>query len=255
MENWKSCKMKYIICDGDQTIYENVKTPVDNSMLATIQNLIDKGYGFGVISGTSVNSLAKLVRSGEIEREHHLLGNSGAAYYTCNGNGLEEIYEEKLKLLDRELIKDALVKLIENYDINPLTNREDQLQDRGSQITLSALGRNAPIKLKEKYDPNGKKRMEYITFLRNFLPEDLYNIKIGGTTSIDITMAKIDKGWGISRFAECNASKLEDIIFFGDKLMPGGNDHSVVKLDGVKCISVKNVRDTLGKLNLILHSS
>ncbi len=37
--------------------------------------------------------------------------------------------------------------------------------------------------------------------------------------------------------------KKTDILFFGDKIMEGGNDYSVYKL-GIACVAVRNWEDT-----------
>lgn len=236
----------YVICDGDQTLYENVREPVSNQMLNVMHNLILNGYGLGVISGTTADEIARLIRSKELARGHHILGNSGGSYYYYDGLGMKKVYELSLSKEDKGKIYQALELLIKEFNIESLTSKEDQLQDRGSQITLSALGRNAPIELKDNYDQGREKRNRFVEFLRRYLSDE-YKINIGGTTSIDITKG-IDKAVGIEMFANHHNIRLSDIIFFGDKLMPGGNDYSVTRLDGVKCVSVNNVEETLEEL-------
>ena len=71
-------------------------------------------------------------------------------------------------------------------------------------------------------------------------------MKIGGTTSVDITKKGFDKEWGIRKFAEHRGIDHSEIIFFGDKLHPGGNDFAASKV--VDCIAVTNPEDTLNKL-------
>ncbi len=239
---------QYIICDGDQTLYENVITPINDGMLETIQTLIRSGAGFGVISGTDIAEISRLIRSKEINQEHHILATSGASYFIHDGKNTRNVYEVELSNQDKGAISNALEMLIGKYNIIPLTSRKDQIQDRISQITFSALGRNAPIELKDAYDKDKSKRKEFRRFLRKYLPEDKFNITIGGTTSMDITDSKVDKGYGIERFVQHNRLTFDDIIFYGDKLEEGGNDHSV-RRNGIRCIRVNGVEDTMEKLN------
>jgi hypothetical protein len=132
--------------------------------------------------------------------------------------------------------------LINRYDIKPLTTREDQLQDRGSQITLSAVGRHAPDDIKRTLDPDGVKRREWVAYLKTFVGEK-YSIRVGGTTSIDITPSGIDKAYGIRKFLEANRLKPSEALFFGDKLGPGGNDAPALQV--VDCVAVKDPAHTL----------
>ncbi|MBI2666046.1 HAD hydrolase family protein, partial [Candidatus Woesearchaeota archaeon] len=147
---------------------------------------------------------------------------------------------------EKEEIRTAFEKLIDHFGIVPTTSKEDQLQDRDSQITLSALGRHAPSEAKRDFDPEGEKRKGWVEFLRQFLSEEKYGIRIGGTSSIDITRKGLDKEWGIKEFARYHGFNLNEILFIGDKLYPGGNDYPAAKI--VDCIGVNSPEDTLKEL-------
>jgi triosephosphate isomerase len=79
----------------------------------------------------------------------------------------------------REKILTALENLVERHQIHSLTGKDDQIQDRGSQVTLSAIGRNAPEAEKRKFDPSGEKRRAWIEEIRPQLGEDV-DIHVGG---------------------------------------------------------------------------
>ncbi|MEK6939173.1 MAG: sugar phosphate nucleotidyltransferase [Nanoarchaeota archaeon] len=162
---------------------------------------------------------------------------------------VHKIYNYSFTSEEKKEIVAALKKLISHYGIKSLTTEEDQLQDRDSQITLSAIGRNAPSEMKANYDPSGEKRKKWVEFLKQFLNEDKYELKIGGTTSIDITQKGLDKEWGIKAFARYHNLPLSSILFFGDKIHPGGNDFPATKI--VDCISVRSPQDTLQHLRAL----
>jgi hypothetical protein len=65
------------------------------------------------------------------------------------------------------------------------------IEDRGSQITFSALGQQAPLAEKEKWDPDFAKRKKITAILKNLIPE--FSVRMGGATSIDVTKPGIDK--------------------------------------------------------------
>lgn len=235
---------KVIIADVDQTICEPAQV-VQRDLAEQITKLTSWGYSFVFISGTNVEELQRMI-SAQLMREHHLLANTGATYAVQRNGTSMVIYEQTLTLAEKQEIVAALEQLISKYNLQPLTSKEDQLLDRKSEITLSVLGRNAPLEQKKALDPTGEKRKRWIEFLRHYLPKDKYEISFGGTTSIDITRQGIDKEWGIREFARFNGLALSEILFIGDKLYPGGNDYPAAKI--VDCIAVKNPEETLRKL-------
>ena len=239
---------KIIIADVDQTICEPAQV-VEQALAEQITKLTNKGYSFAFISGTDLEELQRMI-SARLEREHHLLASTGATYAVQRNGTAMVIYNQTLTSAEKQEIVAALEKLILRYNLQPLTSKEDQLLDRKSQITLSVLGRQAPLELKKAFDPAGEKRKEWVQFLRQYLAEEKYEIRIGGTTSIDITRAGIDKEWGIREFARCNSIALSEILFIGDKLYPGGNDYPAAKI--VDCVAVKSPEETLEKLQQLL---
>ncbi len=238
-------KKKVVIADVDDTICKSCQQ-ISPEMANKINALIRKGYNFAFISGTSNEFLKKMISS-RLTEEHHLLCNTGTHYNLVKKNGSDQtIYKETLTNEQKKEITDAFEKLITKFNIKSMTTKEDQLQDRDSQITLSAIGRHAPSELKAQYDPDGKKRQIWVQVLQNILGKK-YEIKIGGTTSIDVTKAGLDKEWGIKKFTQHHGFSLNEIIFFGDKLYPSGNDYAATKI--VDSVAVTNPDDTLKKLS------
>ena len=245
-------KKKVVIADVNDTICHSCQQ-LEPDMAAQIDTLIQKGYTFAFISGTPVPELQRMISS-RLQGEHHLLANTGTHYAVARQEKTKTIYDHALMAEEKKKITDALEKLIVHYDIQSLTTKEDQLQDRGSQITLSAIGRKAPTERKREFDPDGKKRLAWIAFLKQHLDEKKYELKIGGTTSIDITRKGLDKEWGIRTFLQHQGLSASDALFFGDKIFPGGNDYAASRI--VDCVAVRNPADTLRKLREIevLHS-
>src|SRR5579871_954501 len=232
-------QMHTLIADVDDTVCPSTQ-PIVKDMAKEIARLVDAGCSFAFISGSSFKQISDQLTP-SLGVPHHLLPVSGAQYVKVDYEGGKPIFKEQYKLEfsaeERKEILGALEALIAAYDIKPLTSREDQLQDRGGQITLSILGRSAPDDKKRAADPDGKKRREWLDFLRKRMG-DKYSMRIGGTTSIDITPQGIDKAYGIRRFLEANSLKPSQALFFGDKLGPDGNDFPATKV--VDCIEVKD---------------
>jgi len=117
----------------------------------------------------------------------------------------------------------------------------DILEDRGSQITFSALGQEAPLEAKRAWDPTGEKKGALRDAVAARLPE--LEVRSGGSTSVDITLKGVDKAYGMSRLAEVTGIPGERMLFVGDRLDPEGNDYPVLAL-GIPCHAVSGWEET-----------
>jgi HAD superfamily hydrolase (TIGR01484 family) len=115
------------------------------------------------------------------------------------------------------------------------------IEDRESQITFSGLGQNAPIGAKKNWDPEFIKREKIKLVLDHLLPE--FSVHMGGATSIDVTKHGVDKGYGIRKLCETFGITVNEMIFVGDAIFPGGNDYPA-KEAGVESIQVKDPHET-----------
>jgi hydroxymethylpyrimidine pyrophosphatase-like HAD family hydrolase len=123
------------------------------------------------------------------------------------------------------------------------------IEDRGSQITFSALGQQAPLEEKQKWDPDYSKRRKIKEVLERLLPE--FSVRMGGATSIDITRPGIDKAYGIQKLRDTLSVSLGEMIFIGDALFPGGNDYPAEQA-GVVSIAVKGPEETMKLIQAII---
>lgn len=177
-----------------------------------------------------------------------LLPTSGASFFIYQKGHWIELYNQEIS---EQKFDEINSYIIQSFNMNkipiPKKSYGKKLEHRGSQITFSVFGQKAPLKIKSKWDPNDKKRSKIVESLNKFLPE--FDSKIGGTSSIDITLKGIDKEFGIKKTIEYFNQKEnlkikeEDCVFVGDKLFPGGNDYPAVKA-GVDTVSTSNPKET-----------
>ncbi|MBI4918499.1 HAD-IIB family hydrolase [archaeon] len=237
---------KLVLFDLDNTLAES-KSEIDDEMKGLLLKLLEVKE-VGIISGGSYAQFQKqfLTKIGESKllEKLHLFPVCSTSFYRYN-NGWEEIYSEKLNEEEKKKIFHAFSQVI---DLTPKYG--NLLEDRNSQITYSALGQNAPSHLKKEYDPEGKNRLELKKRLEQLIPE--FEIKLGGTTSLDITRKGIDKAYGIKKIEEHLGIKKEEMLYIGDALFEGGNDYPV-KQAGVDCISVNNPNDTKEVIRKIIN--
>ena len=124
-----------------------------------------------------------------------------------------------------------------------------RIEDRGSQITFSALGQEAPISAKEVWDPDFAKRKVIQADLKQRLPE--LSINMGGATSIDITRKGVDKAYGLRKLHGVSSIPLEEMMFIGDAIFPGGNDYPAKEM-GLKTVRVKDPNGTIAAIEGIV---
>ena len=154
---------------------------------------------------------------------------------------MEKIYSEDFTPEERAKILSSLTKAIGVADFKIKKVWGEQIEDRGSQITFSALGQQAPLEEKDKRDPDVTKRRGIKSILEKFIPE--FSVRTGGSTSIDITRPGIDKAYGIRKLRDILGISINEMIYIGDALYVGGNDHAAETV-GVDCISVNDSGDT-----------
>lgn len=169
-----------------------------------------------------------------------LLPTSGTKYYEYK-SGWEKRYSEDFSEQEKTKVISSLKKAVDESGFKAKEVWGEPIEDRGSQITFSALGQQAPLAEKKKWDPDFEKRKKIKEILEHSIPE--FSIRLGGTTSIDITKPGIDKAYAIRKLRDILSIKIKEMIFIGDALFDGGNDFPV-KETGVATIQVKGPDET-----------
>lgn len=123
------------------------------------------------------------------------------------------------------------------------------LENRGSQVTFSALGQEAPVAEKKKWDPSGEKKEELRAAIAPLLPD--LEVRSGGSTSIDVTLQGVDKAYGMRQLERETGIAFEHTVFVGDRLDEGGNDYPVLVLP-LTGVMVSGPDDTAAYLRTLL---
>ena len=183
--------------------------------------------------------LSNLPHDGRLENLS-LLPTCGTKFFTYTG-GWNRLYSEDLTTSEKEKITNSLKKAVEVAGFRPEKVWGEVIEDRGSQITFSALGQQAPLEDKATWDPDFAKRKKIKATLDILIPE--FSVRMGGATSIDVTKPGIDKAYGIGKLRDILGISLEEMIYIGDALFPGGNDYPAEEA-GVVCIPVRGPQET-----------
>jgi HAD superfamily hydrolase (TIGR01484 family) len=158
-------------------------------------------------------------------------------------DGLTCIYAEDLSDDEKRRAMAAVEEQAERLGLWAEHTWGPALEDRGSQITFSALGQQAPLDEKRAWDPTGEKKSRLRAAVQRELPD--LEVRSGGSTSVDITRKGIDKAYGMRRLAELTGIPYAETVFVGDRLDPDGNDYPVKSL-AIPTRAVTGWEDTVG---------
>jgi phosphomannomutase len=142
---------KLIVFDLDGTLAES-KSPVDAEMSALLHALLDT-VQVAVISGGDWPQFEKQLLS-NLSRDEHLVNLSllptcGTKSFQYTG-GSKKIYSEDFTTDEKQRIITALKQALGVPDFKVEKLWGETIEDRGSQITYSALGQQAPLEEKNK---------------------------------------------------------------------------------------------------------
>jgi len=233
---------KLIVYDLDGTLAES-KSSLDAEMSARLHDLLCV-MKVAVISGGDWPQFEKQLLS-HLPQDDRLLNLSllptcGTKFYRYSG-AWKKLYEEDFTPDQREKILSSFKKALAAAGFKVEKTWGDVIEDRGSQITFSALGQQAPLEEKDKWDPDYAKRKKIKALLDTLIPE--FSVRMGGATSIDITKPGIDKAYGIRKLRDILGISLKEMIYIGDALFVGGNDYPAEEA-GVTSIPIRDPRET-----------
>ena len=179
----------------------------------------------------------------------HLLPTCGTQYFRHTGDDFAPVYARELTDDERQRALTAVEEEARRLGYWESETWGPILEDRGSQITFSALGQQAPVDAKKAWDPTSEKKSALRDAVAARIPD--LEVRSGGSTSVDITRKGIDKAYGMRQLAEETGIDLDDMLFYGDRLDADGNDYPVLAL-GVPCVSVTSWQDTAAKLDELI---
>lgn len=239
--------VRLVAFDLDDTLAPS-KSPLDPRMAQAMMGLLDELPVCVISGGNFAQFELQLVGGLPVEpaglERLHLMPTCGTQYFLWGDGGWAAQYAETLTddQKSRALAAvEAEAKRLGLWEEGRTRTWGAILEDRGSQITFSALGQQAPVEIKKQWDPSGEKKNGLRAAVQELLPD--LEVRSGGSTSVDITRRGIDKAYGMRRLAELTGIPLDAMLFVGDRLDPDGNDYPV-KAMGVACVAVEGWEQT-----------
>ena len=224
--------VRLIAFDLDNTLARS-KKPMKDDMaecFSALTSLID----VAVITGGKYALL---------NRSHlHLMPTSGTRYYRWGGSDWAPVFAHDLSADDRAKAYESLERNAREQGIWLTHVWGERIEDRGSQITFSALGQLAPIEAKEAWDPTNEKKNRLARAVAADLPH--LEVRPGGASSVDISEKNVDKSFAVRELADILGITVAQIVFVGDRMDPDGNDYPAAKA-GTRAVKVTCPNDTV----------
>lgn len=233
---------KLIVFDLDGTLAES-KAAIDGDMAVRLAALLTVAK-VSIISGGDwpqfqKQVLAHLPKDTKL-KNLSILPTCGTKFYQYK-TGWKLLYAENFTDAQKQKIIASLNDAVDASGYKAAKTWGETIEDRGSQVTYSALGQEAPLDEKKKYDPDFKKRSKIKRRLDKLIPE--FAVNLGGATSIDVTKKGIDKKYGMHKLHQVLGIKISEMIFIGDAIFPGGNDYPA-KQSGAFSVCTKDAEET-----------
>lgn len=238
---------KLVAFDLDDTLAVT-KSEISDPMSILLGRLLEK-YDVCVITGGRFEQIEKQVIK-RLEVSPHLLNRlhpmptCGTRYYRYDELKAKWVlqYSEDLSRAQKDKIMKVLERTARDMDLWCENPAGEIIEDRYSQITLSALGQQATPEDKYAW---AEKYKDIRPIFRDKVAAQLpdVEVRIGGTTSTDVTLPGIDKAYGMKKLIEELAISKDEILFLGDKLEEGGNDYPVRAM-GIDSIAVDGWEQT-----------
>ena len=252
-----------IVFDMDGTLTPS-KSVADREMVKLMLALLEKKrvaiIGGGRYSLFQEQMIDRLPKRDPRLANLFLFPTTSTAFYRYRGTW-KNVYNKKLSASDRTKIKRAFRDVFkEMHYVHPAKTYGPVIEDRGTQVSFSALGQEVVavlgkkgIRMKAEWkEKNTPLKLAMAKLLAKRLPK--FEVHAAGFTTIDVTRKGIDKAYGIWQIEKYLHVPVKNMLFVGDSLFPGGNDYAA-KRTGVDCAAVRGPEDTKKIIKKILESA
>lgn len=245
--------IKTVIFDLDGTLAES-KAPLAREMGALLARLLAR-MPVAVMSGGAYSQFEKQLLGGIPRNANlsnlYLFPVSAAQCYAWQGGAWQIFYDNPFTPDERARVLAALDESLRETGLDqpPAQLWGEQIEDRGAQITWSALGQEAPVEAKRTWDPDRAKRLPLqAALLRRLLG---FSVRVNAANSVDITREGVTKAYGVRQLSELLSLPIADMLYVGDALFAGGNDE-IVKETGIATRQVAGSAETAAVIEELL---
>ena len=243
---------KAIIFDMDGTLTGHTQ-PISKDMMQTIIDL-GPGYKKYLVTGSEMSKIENQIPEDFLLKTFEkVFACNGTRVWNCNLDMDDETRTIQPELIHKIDLLDYYSQADMNHLIGYLLKVASEshtkfktgtfIEWRGSQLNISVVGRNCSLSQREdyvKWDIKSNERTRIAERLAKEFQGWGLVFNLGGQISIDITRKEWDKTYALKNIRE----NPKDCVFFGDKIIEGGNDFGIAMKCG-KYHDVDNPADTM----------
>lgn len=225
----KTAAPRAVIFDLDDTLSESGQPPLETVLNKLVA--LSSRVPVAIISGASFERIERDVgKRLALTHAHHgnfyVFPETAAQCHHWKNNAWEMAYHFPLPFEERESIKAALNEVVAELRLYESAEDVSWVVERETSIAFVGVVKGASQAEKKAWDPDGKKRLRLANALQERLPG--YEVRIGGSTTIDITRKGMTKAYGVEWLANELNIHPNEMLFIGDAFYEGGNDAVVI---------------------------
>lgn len=240
--------MKLMIFDYDKTLARPVQTP-DEGILIEIARLLKNNYIAVVSGGRTLTQLDEfLTKRIPVERKDLLKNLLLCPWYGNEiykwDNGYRIVFKAPT-MSDKE--RREIFAVLDSFDWEKYGVKKiygDQMEDRGTYISIDCLGKDATAEIKEAWDPEKAKRLVIKRDL-DIAFKNKFDVYATGRNTIDVISKENTKADNTVVLAKLLNVSLSNVIFTGDEFASHGNDYPLLELDDITVNMVNSPEETL----------
>lgn len=229
-----------VLFDVDGTL-----SPSREKIKPSMLDFLDKLNTFatiGIVGGSDLQKQKEQLGNGIVERYTYNFSQNGLVAYK-NGDLIG------LQTISKYLGEDNLKRIV-NWTMNYLSNiylpikRGTFIEFRSGMLNISPIGRNCSRSERntyEVYDLKHNIRKNMVEAMKKEFIDLNLTYSVGGQISFDVFPRGWDKTYCL-RFLDF--SEFDEMHFFGDKTIPGGNDYEIFIHDKIIGHTVTSPDDT-----------
>lgn len=180
----------------------------------------------GLVSGSDYGKIAEQMDGSEVAAKFD--------YVFCE-NGVVQYRGGKLISSESILshLGEKLLQRVINFSLGFMSKielpakRGNFVEFRSSMINICPVGRSCSQAERDefvRFDTEHLVRQKFVEALKSEFGDSGLTFALGGQISVDVFPTGWDKTYCLKHVAD---QKFEEIHFFGDKTMPGGNDYEI----------------------------
>lgn len=244
-------KKKLFLFDVDGTLTKP-RQVISDELRTFLLDKVRPVVTIGLVSGSDFDKIAEQMGGPDAAAAFpHVFCENGLVHYRA-GTLLSA-----RSVLDH--LGEALLQRVINFALGYMAKLElpakrgNFVEFRSSMLNLCPVGRSCSQAVRDQfveYDKVHKIRQKFVDALQKEFHDCGLTFALGGQISVDVFPTGWDKTYCLRHIASEN---LDEIHFFGDKTMPGGNDYEIYSDERTIGHTVTSPEDTKQQLTKCLN--